>query len=102
MQLVTLLPVKVLLAMALAQSVRSSFQNWRDNGVLDQIEPVAGQTILDDLKMASAVTIAAAVMIPAILAYAFVAWVLRTLTSGPFRARPRVRLPNVRRPQYYD
>ena len=102
MQLVTLLPIKVLLAMALAQSVRWSFQNWRDDGVLDHIEPVAGQTILDDLKMASAVTIAAAVMIPAILAYAFAAWVLRTLTSVPFRAKPLVRSPNMRRPQYHD
>ena len=79
MQLVTLLPTKVLMAMALAQSMRWSFQNWRDHRVLDQIGPIPGQTVIDNLKMASAVIIAAAVMIPAILAYAFIAWLIRTL-----------------------
>ena len=87
MQLVTLLPTKVLMAMALAQSVRWSLQNWREHRVLDQFEPIPGQTVIDNLKMASAVIIAAAVMIPAILAYAFIAWLIRTLSSSSGREK---------------
>ena len=58
--------------------------------MLDQIEPVPGQTIVDNLKMASAVTIAAAVMIPAILAYAFVAWLIRNLSTSSGRRKALV------------
>ena len=102
MQLVTLLPIKVLVAMALAHSVRWSFQTWRDHRLLDQIEPILGQTILDDLKMASAVVIAAAVMIPAILAYAFVAWLIRSLSRTPALGKSRVRLADTRHPHVFD
>ena len=55
--------------------------------MLDQIGPIPGQTVIDNLKMASAVTIAAAVMIPAILAYAFIAWLIRTLSSSSGREK---------------
>ena len=83
MQLVTLLPLKVSLAVALAQSVRWSLHVRRDHGVLDQIETVPVRRLMDDLKMASAITIAAAVMVPAILAYAFVSWLFRTSLLRP-------------------
>ena len=102
MQLVTLLPLKVFVAMALAQLVRWSFQNWRDHRVLDHIEPIPGQTTLDNLKMAFAVTIAAAVMIPAILAYAFIAWLIRSLSSSPLRGTPIGRVPVGRHPHLFD
>ena len=88
MHLITLLPLKILVAMALAQSLRRSFQIWRDSRVLDQIEPSPGQTFIDDVKMASAVTIAAAIMIPAILAYAFVSWIFRSLSRWPVPTKP--------------
>ena len=102
MQLVTLLPTEVLMAMALAQSMRCSLQNWRDHRVLDQIEPIPGQRIIDNLKMASAVTIAAAVMIPAILTYAFVAWVIRSLSSSSVGGKLLVGTPLGRRPHVFD
>ena len=91
MQLVTLLPLNVLLAVALAQSVRWSLQFWRDNGVLHQIEALPARRLMDDLKMASAVTLAAVVMIPAILTYAFVSWLFRTsLLNLVLRGKPSV------------
>ena len=102
MQLLTLLQIKVFVAMALAQSVRWFFQIWRDHRVLDQIEPIRSHPVLDDLKMASAVTIAAAVMIPAILAYAFLSWVIRNLSEWSFRWHPPVDVPGVRRPHFFD
>ena len=102
MQLVTLLPIKVLMAMALAHSVRLSFQSWRDHRVLDHIEPIPGQTVIDNLKMALAVAIAAAVMIPAILAYAFTAWLIRGLSDSSLRKRKYVGAPVVRRPHLFD
>ena len=56
--------------------------------MLDQIEPVPGQAFIDDLKMASAVTIAAAVMIPAILVYAFASWLMRSLSRWLVPTKP--------------
>ena len=49
---------------------------------MDQIEPILGHSFVDDVKMASAVAIAAAVMIPAILAFAFVSWLIRCCFRG--------------------
>ena len=95
MHLETLLPINVLVAMALAQSLRSSFQTWRDERVLHQNEPVLGQAFVDDLKMASAVTIAAAVMIPAILVYAFGSWLIRSMSRWTLRTRFSVKTQGV-------
>ena len=101
-QLLTLLQLKICLAMALAQSVRWSFQTWREHRVLDQIEPIRNQTILDDLKMASAVAIAAAVMVPAILVYAFFSWVIRSISNWSVRAHSPVHVTGVRRLHFHD
>ena len=70
--------------------------------MLDHFEPIPGQTIIDNLKMASAVTIAAAVMIPAILAYAFITWLIRSLSSSPGRGKLIVGAPVGRRPHVFD
>ncbi len=66
--------------------------------MLDQIEPFPGRRLMDDVKMASAVTIAAAVLIPAILAYAFIAWLFRTSSIPLLRSKPAAKVESVRSP----
>ena len=79
MHFIVLLPIKILVAMALAQSMRRSFHIRKAPRVMDQIGSISEPTFIDDLKMASAVTIAAAVMIPALLVFAFLSWLSRSL-----------------------